>query len=105
MIQIITDRGSHKPCGDIGVTGGEEGVAGKGSGVQVGLVKAFMKDHYKRLGGGANAVAPGYSKPNALGAEIIGTFVLVYTVFSATEPKRKARDCHVPVSIWEWDSY
>ncbi|PPS05088.1 hypothetical protein GOBAR_AA15558 [Gossypium barbadense] len=33
----------------------------------------------------------------ALGAEIIGTFVLVYTVFSATDPKRSARDSHVPV--------
>jgi glycerol uptake facilitator-like aquaporin len=33
-----------------------------------------------------------------LGAEIIGTFVLVYTVFSATDPKRSARDSHVPVS-------
>ncbi|KAK9940138.1 hypothetical protein M0R45_016812 [Rubus argutus] len=30
-------------------------------------------------------------------AEIIGTFVLVYTVFSATDPKRNARDSHVPV--------
>jgi hypothetical protein len=32
-------------------------------------------------------------------AEIIGTFVLVYTVFSATDPKRNARDSHVPVSV------
>ncbi|VAH49796.1 unnamed protein product [Triticum turgidum subsp. durum] len=30
-------------------------------------------------------------------ATIIGTFVLVYTVFSATDPKRSARDSHVPV--------
>ncbi|VAH34496.1 unnamed protein product [Triticum turgidum subsp. durum] len=30
-------------------------------------------------------------------AQIIGTFVLVYTVFSATDPKRSARDSHVPV--------
>lgn len=63
----------------------------------VGLVKAFMKHYYNRLGGGANLVAPGYSKGTALGAEIIGTFVLVYTVFSATDPKRSARDSHVPV--------
>ncbi|PHU06569.1 Aquaporin PIP2-7 [Capsicum chinense] len=32
-----------------------------------------------------------------LGAEIIGTFVLVYTVFTATDLKRNARDSHVPV--------
>jgi aquaporin PIP len=40
----------------------------------------------------------GYNTGTALGAEIIGTFVLVYTVFSATDPKRSARDSHVPVS-------
>ena len=48
-------------------------------------------------GGGANVVAPGYTKGSGLGAEIIGTFVLVYTVFSATDPKRNARDSFVPV--------
>nr|AGD98714.1 aquaporin protein 11 [Camellia sinensis] len=63
----------------------------------VGLVKAFQRAYYDRYGGGANEVAPGYNKGTALGAEIIGTFVLVYTVFSATDPKRSARDSHVPV--------
>ncbi|KAF8009035.1 hypothetical protein BT93_J0119 [Corymbia citriodora subsp. variegata] len=62
-----------------------------------GLVKAFQKAYYSRYGGGANEVQLGYSKGTALGAEIIGTFVLVYTVFSATDPKRSARDSHVPV--------
>ncbi|KAJ4963144.1 hypothetical protein NE237_023083 [Protea cynaroides] len=63
----------------------------------VGLVKAFMKHDFNSLGGGTNSVSHGYSKGTALGAEIIGTFVLVYTVFSATDPKRSARDSHVPV--------
>ncbi|KAA8544047.1 hypothetical protein F0562_021776 [Nyssa sinensis] len=63
----------------------------------VGLVKAFQKAYYERYGGGANELAAGYSKGVGLAAEIIGTFVLVYTVFSATDPKRSARDCHVPV--------
>ncbi|KAL7173660.1 hypothetical protein ACSBR2_033005 [Camellia fascicularis] len=63
----------------------------------VGLVKAFQRAYYDSYGGGANEVAPGYTKGTALGAEIIGTFVLVYTVFSATDPKRSARDSHVPV--------
>ncbi|KAJ4963107.1 hypothetical protein NE237_023046 [Protea cynaroides] len=63
----------------------------------VGLVKAFQRAYYVKYGGGANEVAPGYSKGVGLGAEIIGTFVLVYTVFSATDPKRNARDSHVPV--------
>ncbi|VFQ94870.1 unnamed protein product [Cuscuta campestris] len=62
-----------------------------------GLVKAFQKAHYVRYGGGANGLQDGYSKGTGLGAEIIGTFVLVYTVFSATDPKRNARDSHVPV--------
>ncbi|KAJ8766008.1 hypothetical protein K2173_020524 [Erythroxylum novogranatense] len=63
----------------------------------VGLVKGFQKSYYNRYGGGANELQDGYSKGVGLGAEIIGTFVLVYTVFSATDPKRNARDAHVPV--------
>ncbi|XP_048128004.1 heparan-alpha-glucosaminide N-acetyltransferase-like [Rhodamnia argentea] len=63
----------------------------------VGLVKAFMKPFYNSLEGGTNTVNVGYSTGTALGAEIVGTFVLVYTVFSATDPKRRARDSHVPV--------
>jgi len=63
----------------------------------VGMVKALQKSHFSIGGGGANSVSEGYSKEKALGAEIIGTFVLVYTVFSATDPKRNARDSHVPV--------
>lgn len=63
----------------------------------VGLVKAFQKSYYNRYEGGANYLNDGYSKGTGLGAEIIGTFVLVYTVFSATDPKRSARDSHVPV--------
>ncbi|XP_022739870.1 aquaporin PIP2-7-like [Durio zibethinus] len=63
-----------------------------------GLAKTIMRHYYNNTpGGGANTVAPGYSKGTALGAEIIGTFVLVYTVFSATDPKRNARDSYVPV--------
>lgn len=61
------------------------------------LVKSFQKGLYNRYGGGANSLADGYNTGTGLGAEIIGTFVLVYTVFSATDPKRSARDSHVPV--------
>jgi aquaporin PIP len=64
----------------------------------VGLVKGFQSAFYVRYGGGANELSDGYSKGTGLAAEIIGTFVLVYTVFSATDPKRNARDSHVPVS-------
>jgi aquaporin PIP len=63
----------------------------------VGLVKGFQRSFFENYGGGANFVHPGFSIGTALGAEIIGTFVLVYTVYSATDPKRNARDSHVPV--------
>ncbi|KAJ0729758.1 putative aquaporin PIP-type pTOM75 [Helianthus annuus] len=63
-----------------------------------GVVKAFEgSTEYKLLGGGANTVADAYTKGAGLGAEIVGTFVLVYTVFSATDAKRSARDSHVPL--------
>ncbi|TYI70462.1 hypothetical protein E1A91_D08G222700v1 [Gossypium mustelinum] len=63
-----------------------------------GVVKGFQGDNrYEMLGGGANVVNHGYTKGDGLGAEIIGTFVLVYTVFSATDAKRNARDSHVPI--------
>ncbi|GLT52702.1 hypothetical protein SLA2020_260260 [Shorea laevis] len=61
------------------------------------VVKGFQKGQYERLGGGANTVSTGYSKGDGLGAEILGTFILVYTVFSATDAKRSARDSHVPI--------
>ncbi|GMH10535.1 hypothetical protein Nepgr_012376 [Nepenthes gracilis] len=63
----------------------------------VGLAKGFQRAYYVRYGGAANELSVGYSKGTGLAAEIIGTFVLVYTVFSATDPKRVARDSHVPV--------
>jgi len=62
-----------------------------------GVVKGFQSSQYEMLRGGANFVAPGYTKGDGLGAEIVGTFVLVYTVFSATDAKRSARDSHVPI--------
>ncbi|XVF73173.1 hypothetical protein PTKIN_Ptkin12aG0180000 [Pterospermum kingtungense] len=56
-----------------------------------GVVKGFQPSRYEVLGGGANVVSHGYTKGDGLGAEIIGTFVLVYTVFSATDAERNAR--------------
>uniref|UniRef100_A0ACD6A7T0 Uncharacterized protein n=1 Tax=Avena sativa TaxID=4498 RepID=A0ACD6A7T0_AVESA len=53
--------------------------------------------HYELYGGGANELAPGFSAAAGLVAESLGTAVLVYTVLSATDPKRMARDSHVPV--------
>jgi aquaporin PIP len=49
--------------------------------------------------GAVNGVNPGHTIGQALGAEIMGTFVLLYTVLSATDPTRMARDSHVPVSF------
>ncbi|XP_038905331.1 probable aquaporin PIP1-4 [Benincasa hispida] len=61
------------------------------------VVKSFENGPFERLGGGANTVNGGYSTTAALGSEIVGTFLLVYTVFSATDAKRNARDSHVPM--------
>ncbi|GMY08180.1 probable aquaporin PIP1-2 [Fagus crenata] len=65
--------------------------------VRVGDGGVWERKTFSILGGGANFVAPGYTKGDGLGAEIVGTFVLVYTVFSATDAKRSARDSHVPI--------
>ena len=62
-----------------------------------GVVKGFQPSLYESKNGGANFVSHGYTKGDGLGAEIVGTFILVYTVFSATDAKRNARDSHVPV--------
>lgn len=65
-----------------------------------GVVKGFEGNaRYELFKGGANFVNSGYTKGDGLGAEIVGTFVLVYTVFSATDAKRNARDSHVPVRL------
>ncbi|KAJ0771528.1 putative major intrinsic protein [Helianthus annuus] len=69
--------------------------------LELSVVKGFQGKHqYTALGGGANVVAHGYTKGGGLGVEIVGTFVLVYTVFSATDAKRSARDSHVPGQPW-----
>ncbi|KAL9680743.1 hypothetical protein QQ045_012522 [Rhodiola kirilowii] len=62
-----------------------------------GVVKGFQPTQYQMLNGGANMVGHGYPKGDGLGAEIIGTLVLVYTVFSAADAKRNDRDSHVPI--------
>ncbi|XP_031477877.1 probable aquaporin PIP2-8 [Nymphaea colorata] len=63
----------------------------------VALVKGLTGSLYKLNGGGANIVSAGFTKGTGFAAELLGTFFLVYTVFSATDPKRNARDSHVPV--------
>ncbi|CAN6293217.1 unnamed protein product [Urochloa humidicola] len=63
-----------------------------------GIVRAIHSPgSFERHGGGANAVGDGYGRGTGLVAEVVGTFVLVYTVFSATDAKRNARDSHIPV--------
>nr|AGV54529.1 aquaporin-like transmembrane channel protein [Phaseolus vulgaris] len=101
-------RGSHKPCGYVWAVLGKEIVVDQGvvlhSDASVGCHRRRWngegfegKTRFGALNGGANFVAPGYTKGDGLGAEIVGTFVLVYTVFSATDAKRSARDSHVPI--------
>ncbi|CAM0952729.1 unnamed protein product [Alopecurus aequalis] len=63
------------------------------------VVKGVTGRNYEALGGGANSVADGFSVGGALGAEVTGTFVLVYVVLSATDPKRTARDSFIPILV------
>ncbi|CAN1805438.1 Aquaporin PIP2-2 [Linum perenne] len=111
--QVDPAKPNVDPCGGVGILGiawafggmifvlvyCTAGISGGhiNPAVTFGLFLAFQKSYYTRYGGGANELSPGYNKGTGLGAEIIGTFVLVYTVFSATDPKRNARDSHVPV--------
>ncbi|XP_024964169.1 probable aquaporin PIP1-2 [Cynara cardunculus var. scolymus] len=62
------------------------------------VVKGFEGNSVFELhSGGANVVSDGYTQLAGLGAEIIGTFLLVYTVFSATDAKFSACDSRVPI--------
>ncbi|KAH9287992.1 hypothetical protein KI387_032109, partial [Taxus chinensis] len=63
----------------------------------VAMVKSLQSSYYISGGGGANSVSVGYTQGTALTAEIIGTFILVSTVFSATDSKLAARNSHIPV--------
>ncbi|KAL7223782.1 hypothetical protein ACSBR1_025270 [Camellia fascicularis] len=63
------------------------------------LVKAFMKHHYMMLGGGANSVAAGYSRGSALGAEIFGTFILVWLGDLRRDLERKMEKVLAPLAI------
>ncbi|BBN07581.1 aquaporin PIP [Marchantia polymorpha subsp. ruderalis] len=62
-----------------------------------GLVKGLQKTPFQVLGGATNTVSADFSICTGLAAEVMGTFFLVYVVYSATDAKRKARDSHVPV--------
>ncbi|KAL2902537.1 putative aquaporin PIP1-4 [Bienertia sinuspersici] len=47
-----------------------------------GVVKGLQPEPYKAVGGGANRVNFGYTRGDGLGVEVMGTFVLVYTILA-----------------------
>ncbi|KAG6556690.1 hypothetical protein Mapa_001631 [Marchantia paleacea] len=64
-----------------------------------GLVNPLQEIPFHDRKGGTNFVNPAFSIRTGLAAEINGTFVLVYVVYTATDAKRSARDSHVPVLV------
>ncbi|KAG0572989.1 hypothetical protein KC19_VG139500 [Ceratodon purpureus] len=60
------------------------------------IVKA-SNIYWDEFNGGCNAIHEGYSVGAGFIAEVMGTFLLMYTVLSATDPKQTARDSHVPI--------
>lgn len=61
------------------------------------MEKGFQREDFEMLGGGINAVASGHPKLAGLGAEIVGTIILVYPVLSTIEAKGNVRDSHVSI--------
>ncbi|MBA0837709.1 hypothetical protein Goarm_009845, partial [Gossypium armourianum] len=76
----VVDRRSHQPGGDIWAVLGKE----------------TNHDNCSFLHGDA-ILGSLTQKENGLGFKTMGTFILVYTVLSATDGKRSARDSHVPI--------
>ncbi|KAL2629087.1 hypothetical protein R1flu_013773 [Riccia fluitans] len=62
-----------------------------------GVARGLHGYEFEAAGGGANVLSRGISTGVGLGIEIVGTFILVYVVYSATDAKRNAQDSHVPV--------
>lgn len=102
-------RGPHQPSGDIRLIPGAQGILQPGvllHGVPV-FGGHLRRGHSERVSAGDLSDSgrrgefrrPWVHQGRGLGAEIVGTFVLVYVVFAATDAKRKARDSHVPVPI------
>ena len=61
------------------------------------MEKGFQRQDFEMLGGGINVVAFGHPKLAGLGAEIVGTIILVYPVLSTIEAKGNVRDSHVSI--------
>ncbi|PHT63658.1 hypothetical protein T459_32480 [Capsicum annuum] len=71
-----------------------------------GVIKGFQPSLFEIKDGGANDVIRGYTKGDGLGAEIIGTSVLVYGVLCTADAKRNAR-LPCPCEFWQcfWFSW
>ncbi|RVW76448.1 putative aquaporin PIP1-2 [Vitis vinifera] len=65
-----------------------------------GMEKGFQRHDFEMLGGGINVVASGHPKLAGLGAEIVGTVILVYPVLSTIDAKRNSHvSILAPLSI------
>ncbi|BBN20562.1 hypothetical protein Mp_Vg00660 [Marchantia polymorpha subsp. ruderalis] len=62
---------------------------------RAGFVKGLLKTPFQVLGGTTNIIRADFDMGTGLVAENIGTFILVYRLYSTTDAKRKARKLHV----------
>lgn len=63
------------------------------------MVLKYITPEEKRGSLGATVPAPGVTAGQALGIEILLTFLLVFTVCASTDPKRNHYGYEVPLSI------
>ena len=59
------------------------------------IASSLSHDTYKAAGGGVNAPGAGYNAREALVAEIMGTALLMFTVYTAVDPHRAGKVIHI----------
>jgi aquaporin PIP len=59
------------------------------------IASSLSHDTYKAAGGGVNAAGAGYNTREIIVAEIMGTALLMFTVYTAIDPHRAGKVIHI----------